>query len=322
MHQSFNIFTLIYAYLGLSYVTSYATTQPFIRNRFKIWSTSDEEFHSNAINRFRYRARVMYDGTDFKGWQGQGKKEDVRTVQQTINNVLTTRFGYPVSAVGGGRTDAGVHADGQCIHFDLLDSNIDLEELQHSVNQMLPLDVKLYNMTSIFKSHPNEKLWHATGSALEKLYVYKLCTNDFIIPQKCRFYSRLTRPTDMDKLHEALQIFTGTHNFSSFTNRFERNSNALLNSGYSLDPMRTIRHIELLDIGHGYFHINVYVKSALYKMIRNVVGSAVDVASGRVSLDSVRSLLTADIPLGRVQNKARTAPAHGLTLEHISYSDY
>jgi tRNA U38,U39,U40 pseudouridine synthase TruA len=136
------------------------------------------EAHSSSTpSRIRYVARVSYDGSGFKGWQEQ--ESGTRTVQGTLSRTLQKRFGMPIRCTGASRTDHGVHAKGQCVHFDVPPEKEiqDVRFFEHSFNRMLPGDVRIYNLTASPPGNPEQlrdsKLFHSTTSTNGKLYIYR-----------------------------------------------------------------------------------------------------------------------------------------------------
>jgi tRNA pseudouridine38-40 synthase len=280
----------------------------------------------------RYAARVLYDGTAFRGWQDQAIDRSregtrIRTVQGVLAKQLTSRFNQKTTCTGASRTDLGVHSRGQAIHFDVWNQPAceDLPRLEYEMNRMLPDDVRLFNISSVptFQENIDER-WHATKSATGKLYVYQFCTNAFVDPMKRRYYTHVYQPTDLDKLEECLHVFEGTHNFQAYANRVERLAKEREEKNKELDTMRTVNSIKLVREADnpGYYRIEVNLQSALYKMVRNIVGSSLHVAQGGAGLDfaSLQTLLHE--ARDRDDNKAKPAPPEGLCLEHVYYDHY
>lgn len=290
-------------------------------------------------NRIRYVARVLYDGTSFNGWQDQGDLAGRRTVQGTINTKLSRRFDRKITAVGAGRTDRGVHASGQVIHFDMTEPLEDIPLFEYAFNRMLPTDIRLYNTTKaarvidrsivVDEAVPGNaeqvsvsEIFHATKSAVGKLYVYRFCTNAIIVPTKRLYYGHVYYPIDMTLFTECLQLFVGTHDFKAFGNNVEKTLRDFeaKAEGIDFNTIRTVNSIQLIDEGSGYWNIEFNINSAIYKMIRNIVGTSLHVAAGRMSIDKLHSLLI-EAPF-RHENKAKSAQPQGLTLEHVFYDHY
>ena len=168
----------------------------------------------------RYVARVMYDGTSFRGWQDQAIEKSregtkIRTVQGVLTKQLSSRFDKKVTCTGASRTDLGVHSRGQAIHFDVWNQAVceDLRHLEYCLNRMLPDDVRIFNISSIPLGKTEQvqigEPFHATKSSTGKLYVYRFCTNEFVDPMLRRYCTHVYVPTDMELLDKCLQVFPG-----------------------------------------------------------------------------------------------------------------
>jgi hypothetical protein len=147
------------------------------KNRLNALRMITGEEHLSNSNRIRYVSRVMYDGSSFKGWQEQRSSMTIRTVQAIIGKQLSSRFNTPIRVTGASRTDLGVHARGQALHFDLPKPCDDLKYLEFTLNRMLPDDVRLFNIADVplgtLLQVQQGEPWHSTKSAIGKLYVYR-----------------------------------------------------------------------------------------------------------------------------------------------------
>lgn len=335
----------------------------------------------------RLVGRCMYDGSRFLGWQSQGNKK-LSTIQDHLNFVLRRRFNIDTLHVTGtSRTDAGVHARGQAFHFDLpstlcgstttspddlkrltgtstpRDGGLDLEFLEYSLNRMLPMDLKVYNISYaplvrperhedgqlIYKTlAPAHKIWiereeakneegtiysdfHAIASAKGKLYKYRFCINKFVDPTRSRYVSHFYLPLDMDTFRQALSLFEGTHDMAAFANQVPKSKIAFEGNDMTFNTVKTIHSISLEEEQEqGYYCVNFELESALYKMVRNIVGACKMAAEGgggnaRIKMDVpyISKLLRQDgPPLTRADNLALSAPAEGLTLESVYFDHF
>lgn len=271
---------------------------------------SDEQAKDGGTlySRQRFACRVMYDGSSFRGWQMQGPNQ--RTVQGIISQKLSQRFDMGVKITGAGRTDQGVHARGQAGHFDIPHDKADFDpdHLEYVVNRLLPDDVRMYNITKIHRSVD----FHATGAAQGKLYSYRFCTNSFVDPTRRRYCAHFYMPFDMELFKDCLQMFVGSHDFRAFANRIEHTTKNLAEQGegHTVDTIRTVHSVQLVDEGQGYYRVDFHLESALYRMVRNIVGSSLDVAAGNFSKDFLRHLLST--APSRYENKAKSAPQKDL----------
>ena len=234
--------------------------------------------------RFRYVSRVMYDGTGFKGWQTQDSDRKIRTVQEMIGRQLTTRFNTNISCTGASRTDLGVHARGQAIHFDLPEPCSDLTHLEFTLNRMLPDDVRVFNMSAAPLGTQNqiedEEKWHATKSAIGKLYVYRFCTNLHVDPMRRRYCTHVYQPTDIALLENCLQAFVGTHDFQAYANKVACLTRLHEEKNKEFTTIRTVNSVKLiLDNEEGYYRIEFNLRSALYRMVNTICHLQLSVSS-------------------------------------------
>ncbi len=154
------------------------------------------------------------------------------------------------------------------------------------------------------------------------MYIYRFCTNQFVFPLKRLQYAHFYRPIDIETLENCLQHFEGTHDFSAFANQLDKTSREFEEKGLrdKFSPIRTIRSAKLIDEGDGYYRIEFVISSALYRMIRNIVGTSYCVALGSMDEDTLLSLQSKG--KSRQENFARSAPPHGLCLEKVYDDNY
>ena len=240
---------------------------------------------------------LHYDGARFCGWQRQ---PDQRTVQGVVEQALDRLCGAPIPALGSGRTDAGVHARGQAVGVRVPE-RWEAPRLRRALNAVLPEDVWT---AAAFEMRPE---FHARYSATARQYSYYVGTDDeahspFRHPRELAF----DRALDRGLLDEAAAMLPGDHCFRAF---------AVLGTAPARDDHRCeVRRAEWRDrIGGLVFLIEA--NRFLHHMVRFLVGTMLDVASGRRPLTDMRTLLTAD------DNRAVSAPAppHALFLDRVEY---
>lgn len=244
----------------------------------------------------RIKCTISYDGSQFNGYQIQPKK---RTVQGEMEKALQKLHkGIEVKVTASGRTDAGVHARGQVIHFDS-PLTIPLEKWQIALNSLLPDDVSIL---SVEKADPE---FHARYSAVGKEYRYFVHLSKVRDPFK-RFYAyRYTYDLEMSAINEASKAFLGTHDFTSFcsakTEVIDRVREIKTIDIYQEDDMLVFRFI-----GNGF----------LYNMVRILVGTLLQVGSGDIHHEKVKEILE-----GKDRTLAgKTAPPQGLYLWQVFYN--
>jgi len=243
----------------------------------------------------RLRIVVAYDGSGFSGWQSQKKGN---TIQDQLEAAFTCVTGEKGRVHGAGRTDAGVHAIGQCAHVDLA-TTLGPVVLRAALNAHLPPAIRV--MRCRFVKHD----FHARFSAAGKIYRYRIATTSVLSPfEVCRVWHVIS-PLDFTALKSCSDLFVGRHDFVNFT----------ANRGKSVEStIRTIRAVRVRQ-SPGLFTIEFEGDGFLYKMVRMMVAAMVRCAQGRTALPEVRQRL-----LGIDWSGSRmVAPAVGLTLVRVRY---
>lgn len=246
----------------------------------------------------RLKAIIMYDGYGFAGYQVQ---PNARTVQFELERVLTKMHkGTIVRVVASGRTDAGVHATGQVIHFDT-DLQFPIERWQRALNVQLPGDIRVVSVEEVSSD------FHARYGTSGKVYRYKWGLGDVESPFKRHYvvYMPGTNP-DIERMREAAQAFLGTHDFTSFCSARTE----------VIDRVRTINRLELIESERGELHMVIEGDGFLYNMVRIIAGNLWEVGIGRREPGDMVLMLAA---MDR-KKAGKTAPAHGLYLESVFYS--
>jgi tRNA pseudouridine38-40 synthase len=247
-----------------------------------------------------YRLLLQYDGTDFHGWQVQ---DGLRTVQGELTRVLSMLEGADVHVSGSGRTDAGVHAEGQVASVKLT-KNWDLEKLRHAINGNLWYDLRVFAVDKM----PDD--FHARFSAKSKTYLYRIINAPIISPFWCRYAHLETRPLDVARMNEVGRHFLGMHDWTAFSaaqsdaeSRVRTISNLLVESRW--DSRANASLIDLRISADGF----------LRYMVRSIVGTLLEVGRGDKKAEIVQeAIVTLDRKLS-----GPTAPANGLTLLEVRY---
>lgn len=242
----------------------------------------------------RYKLHISYDGTHYSGWQIQ---PNALSIQECIERAFATLLREKIKIVGAGRTDAGVHAIGQVAHFSTA-SPIDIRRLQAGLNGLLPHDIRIQG---IFPVDPD---FHACYDAIRKEYHYHLWLDKTHSPFVRLYRYHPPFPVSIPLLQEACQLFVGTHDFSTFANK----------GGGAKTSVRNLYRIDLI-LQEGGCRLEFEGDGFLYKMVRNIVGTLLEVASLKRPIDSIPLLLQAK------DRKAAgiAAPPHGLFLMHVQY---
>jgi tRNA pseudouridine38-40 synthase len=244
------------------------------------------------------RLCVAYDGTDFAGFQSQPTE---RTVQGVLEHALGRLAGSNVRVRGAGRTDAGVHALGQVVTLeDRADPGaLHPDVVLRAMPGLLPRDV------AVLDAQPAPECFDARNSATSREYAYLLWCEESPHPLYRKYAIWPRSNVDAGLLSRALQSVVGTHDFSSFARVREEQT-----------PVRTI--VEARAVSDGPFvRVRIVGESFLHQMVRSIVGTALDIGSGRKPVSWMREVLEA-------RDRAAAgpvAPAHGLTLVDVAYAD-
>jgi tRNA pseudouridine38-40 synthase len=243
----------------------------------------------------RLKLELAYLGTFFEGWQLQADRPGgapVRTVQGELEAALKEVFGAEVRAHGAGRTDSGVHADGQVAHADLPSGapSIPFDGMRRALNTKLPEDLRVLGVS---EAGPG---FHARRSAAGKVYVYRLRRGDVLHPHRGLVESLASEPLDVGAMREAAARLVGTRDFASF-------------SVTGSDPGSTVRTLARLDVAEeGSLVVVTAVGDGFLRgMVRRLVGTLRDAGRGRTS------------PGEALERPGPTAEARGLTLERVLY---
>ncbi len=264
-------------------------------NREVDLAESEEAHHLSKLSRImNYRITLAYDGTDFTGWQMQ---PGARTIQGVLTTALTALDGGPVTVFGAGRTDSGVHAEGQVASFGLSRARA-ANELQNALNGALPRDVRVIEAAAATDS------FHARRDARSKTYRYHLYTARVMSPFLNRYAWHFPYALDLDRLREDASVLVGTHDFSAFT----------VTSTEVKTRVRTVTEVDVKSEGPSLL-LRFSGNGFLRYMVRTMVSALVDINRGRLTSDSLAELLTTgDRHLVRTM-----APAKGLTMMKVEY---
>lgn len=242
-----------------------------------------------------------YDGTAFQGWQVQ---PGARTVQGDIEAALERLCpGTPVRVHASGRTDTGVHARGQRLHFDSPRPDFDPDTWVRALNGTLPEDVRIYHAQRVPES------FHARFDALHKEYRYFIHLGRVMPPEKRYYRHREPRPLDSDRMREACALLEGEHDFTSFS--------ALRGGPGDENTVRNLMELTLHQEDEDTLHLRAIANGFLYKMVRQLAGTLLRVGRGDLGVSEVRKLL--ETPFR--SSETVTAPAKGLFLWHVTYPE-
>ena len=241
------------------------------------------------------RLVVAYDGRDYHGWQRQ-KGES--TLQGVLEEGILRMTGVPARLIASGRTDAGVHALHQVCHFKTR-SLLDPEAIRRGLNALTPTDIYIEETAYV----PLD--FHARYSALSKTYEYRLLNRKDPDPF-LRFYTwHIPAKLDVAAIQTSLPLLIGRHDFSSFRSSGSGNIN----------PVRRMIRAEFRDAGEGLLRFVFEADGFLRHMVRNMVGTLIDVGMGKIGRDEfLKIFLAEDRRLAGIK-----APPQGLFLTMVKY---
>lgn len=247
----------------------------------------------------RYKATIAYDGTNFSGFQSQ---PDKRTVQLELEKTLTTMAnGQPIQIFGAGRTDAGVHAKGQVIHFDYPEKR-ELERIRYAMDTQTPEDIAVSDVKTVSED------FHARYLVVEKTYEFHVDIGKPRSPFRRHYASYYPYPLDLERIRKALPYFLGTHDFTSFC-AAHSSIKSKIRTVYQADMTVNEAGDELIFTFRG--------DGFLYKMIRIMVGTLLKIGNGRIEPDRLPTIIEAkDRGLA-----GPTAHPEGLYLVSVKYQD-
>jgi tRNA pseudouridine38-40 synthase len=239
---------------------------------------------------------IAYDGTAYHGWQRQA--EGIDTVQARIEAAASEVLGHKVVVFGAGRTDAGVHAAGQVANLHTPNLSVPLAGLRRAMNSRLPQDITVVSAAQV------PEAFHASRSAIGKTYRYRICVSPVRPAAMARQVYHYWRTLDLPAMRDAAVRLLGTHDFAAFATSAEARE----------DTVRTVLRCEVAEAACEVV-VTVRGDGFLYNMVRNMVGTLIEVGRGRWGAERIDRILA-----GRDRRQAGpTAPPEGLTLVCVHY---
>jgi tRNA pseudouridine38-40 synthase len=242
-----------------------------------------------------FKLTIEYDGTDYHGWQRQ---KSVRTVQQEIEKAVGTMTGRQITVIGSGRTDAGVHALGQVANFKCA-THLKPEAFLKGLNSLLPEAVVIRSCEQV------EQNFHARYDVKSKAYQYRILNRQLPAAIQRQYAWHIRRLLDLEAMNRAAGHLVGRHDFTAFEGTGSPRSNA-------------VRHVVSASFSRrnqDYLVFGIEADGFLRFMVRNIVGTLVEVGKGKISPQEFKEILAS-------KNRSRagaTAPALGLFLMGVKY---
>lgn len=251
---------------------------------------------------------LAYDGTEFHGWQIQPEHA---TIQGELAGAIERITGERVLPQGSGRTDAGVHALAQVASFEL-GAPIPPENLHRALNRTLPAAIR------VLRAEHASPEFHARHSVRAKTYEYRIFQGEICPPWLARFVYALNWLLDVERMRSAAGMVVGEHDFTSFAaSDPDLGTRSYVNAGEDVRP-DNVRRIHSSAFSHEDGDLLIYRvrgNGFLHHMVRNLVGTFIDVGRGHIGPEDVKQILEA-----RSRSAAgATAPARGLFLDSVEY---
>jgi tRNA pseudouridine38-40 synthase len=243
----------------------------------------------------RYRAKLAYDGTRFHGFQRQANAAP--TVQGEVEDALRNISGQHVPVIGAGRTDAGVHALGQVIAFDMTWRHSEAD-LRNALNANLPQDIATRHVQ---QADPD---FHPRFDALSRRYAYRVYVSPVRDPMQRRVAWHLKSDLDVAEVQAAVRCLIGDHDFSTFGTPPQGNNS-----------VRSVYQARWETGEDGWHTFTITANAFLYRMVRSIVGTLVLVGRKHMTSDAFAGILASC----RRNLSGAAAPPHGLTLVSVDY---
>jgi len=243
----------------------------------------------------RYKLTIEYDGTGYAGFQIQ---DDIKTVAGVVTNAIYNVSRESITLTCAGRTDSGVHAEGQIVHFDL-NKNLEPYQIIEAINSHLKNE-----QVSIVNCEIVDERFDARRSSKGKIYRYQILNRKTSSPLMHNRVWYMKTDLNIQAIQKAAKFFEGVHDFESF-----RTSGC--------QAKHAIRKIDYIQISKANDLITIHVKgnAFVHNMVRIITGTLIEVGLGKIAADSIPDIFKA-----RDRTKAgRTAPAAGLFLEQVLF---
>lgn len=242
-----------------------------------------------------FRLTIAYDGTRYYGWQRQNKDQD-KTVQGKLENILSKMAGEKIEVIGSGRTDAGVHARAQVANFHW-NTKETAKYVKTYVNKYLPEDIVITEVKE------ESERFHSRFNVKSKTYLYRIHTSAEHSVFERKYVYHLEGHYQIDKMKAAAEQLIGVHDFKGFSSKSVKKS--------------TIREIYQIRIENLEKELNIYIKANgfLYNMVRIIIGTLIEIGLGEREIETIQDILNQkERVLAGV-----TAPPQGLILYEVEY---
>lgn len=247
--------------------------------------------------KYKFALGVEYNGTNYHGWQKQKQYYKKKTIQEYLENAISKIANHNIIIFCAGRTDIGVHSLGQVIHFETYSFRKKKSWIL-GINSLLPKDIVINWIVSV------KKEFHARFSALSRRYFYIIYNNKYRSAIFHNFSTLFNYKLNIKKIKNAIKYLLGEHNFSSFQSGKKLNGSSF----------RNILNCDIKKYGN-YILIDIKANAFLYHMVRNIVGSLIEIGIGNKNEDWLLEL----IKIKDRTKAAATVKPNGLFLAEVEY---
>ena len=244
-----------------------------------------------------FKIILQYEGTRYQGWQKQESTEN--TIQGRLERLLSKMVGAKVQVNGSGRTDAGVHALGQCASFHL-DTERSCREIMEYMNRYLPEDIAVIAV----KEMPER--FHSRLNAVSKTYLYRVLNTDIPHVFDRRYVYVFPGPLDVEAMRRASSYLIGTHDFRAFTSA-KKSRKSTVRTIQKIEIEKTGEEIRFVYKGDGF----------LYHMVRILTGTLLETGTGERKPEDMQTIMDR----GMRDGAGALVPAKGLTLVEVGHND-
>ena len=242
-----------------------------------------------------FKITIEYDGSAYHGWQRQASE---RTIQGEIENALKTMTGNTITVTGSGRTDAGVHALNQTANFRCTTS-LTPEVFLKGLNSLLPEDIVITSCKIV------PEKFHARYDVKSKVYQYRILNRSLPAAISRQYAWHIRKKLNLSAMQEAIRCIIGSHDFKAFEG----------SGSPRVSTVRCITNADLVETDNDYLVLKIEGDGFLKFMVRNIVGTLVDVGFDKITPHDFKQIL-----ISKDRNLAGiTAPAHGLFLMEVKY---
>lgn len=242
-----------------------------------------------------FKITIEYDGSAYHGWQRQASE---RTIQGEIENALKTMTGNTITVTGSGRTDAGVHALNQTANFRC-STSLTPEVFLKGLNSLLSEDIVITSCKIVPEN------FHARYDVKSKVYQYRILNRSLPAAISRQYAWHIRKKLNLSAMQEAIRCIIGSHDFKAFEG----------SGSPRVSTVRCITNADLVETDNDYLVLKIEGDGFLKFMVRNIVGTLVDVGFDKITPHDFKQIL-----ISKDRNLAGiTAPAHGLFLMEVKY---